>query len=74
MNRERWKFLMDNENERLSDQELNFGWHFCAEWDGLLVGPGGMEALVCSCGHPAIEAWKDGDEAKEMMRILEERQ
>ena len=35
----------------LTVEEALDGWHFCWEWDGLLVGPGmdEMEACICAC-------------------------
>jgi hypothetical protein len=39
----------------------------------MLVGPNTDEALVCSCGHPTIEAWKESEEGKKMQKILDER-
>jgi hypothetical protein len=33
------------------------GYHFCEEWDGLLIGPFDMEMQCCTCyargGHPS---------------------
>lgn len=49
MNNERYIFLMDNEKESLTQEEFDNGWHFCGEWDGLLVGPGMMELEFCTC-------------------------
>jgi hypothetical protein len=39
----------------------------------MLVGPNTDEALVCSCGHPAIERWKESEEGKKMQKALDER-
>lgn len=33
----------------LSDEEIAEGWHWCPEWDGLLVGPGMPEMESCVC-------------------------
>lgn len=33
----------------LTVEEINKGWHFCCEWDGLLIGPDDEEITVCSC-------------------------
>jgi hypothetical protein len=33
----------------------------------MLVGPGTIEATVCSCNHPKIEEWKQSEEGKRMM-------
>lgn len=50
MDRKRWNFLMDNETEKLTEEERKAGWHFCfGGWDGLLVGPGMGEFEYCEC-------------------------
>lgn len=33
----------------LTHEEVAAGFHFCSEWDGLLVGPGSPELESCSC-------------------------
>jgi hypothetical protein len=44
-----WKYLMwTRDPAPLSPKEIEEGWHFCVEWDGLLIGPG-MEAEMESC-------------------------
>lgn len=40
MTDERYNFLMRSDEYRLTDEEWKEGWHFCVEWDSLLVGPG----------------------------------
>lgn len=49
---ERWKALMENDDLKLTSDELEQGWHFCWDWDGLLVGPGMMELKHCHCPPP----------------------
>ena len=49
MNNERWRYLMNNQDEELTPEEKKEGWHFCHEFDGLLVGPGMDEMKVCTC-------------------------
>lgn len=49
MNDERWKELMDASEPVLTPAEIIAGWHFCWDWDGLLVGPGMMEKEFCTC-------------------------
>ncbi len=51
MNRERWNLLMRNDGEKISVDEISQGWHFCADWDGLLIGPGMGEMESCECGN-----------------------
>jgi|GEM_PF-6976363 hypothetical protein len=48
----RWKEVMNDESKRLTNEEISKGWHFCYEFDGLLVGPAegdGGEWACCSC-------------------------
>jgi hypothetical protein len=49
MNNERYWFLMNNDNENLTQDEISQGWHFCMCWDGLLIGPGMEEVEHCYC-------------------------
>ena len=50
MTSERYKELMDTDRPiQLTDDEIEAGWHFCYEFDGLLVGPGMQELQVCTC-------------------------
>jgi hypothetical protein len=37
MTDERWLQLMNSDTEPLTEQEVKEGWHFCPEWDGLLM-------------------------------------
>ena len=46
---DRWRALMADDNLKLTEEELKAGWHFCWEFDGLLVGPGMMEQEFCHC-------------------------
>ena len=72
MDRERF-LALDRSGTGLTAAEWDEGYHWCYEWDGMLVGPGQDEALVCSCQHPAIEAWKRSPEALRMQAELEHR-
>lgn len=48
----RWAELMNDDNAQFTSEELAEGWHFCWDWDRLLVGPGMMEMDCCTCnGH-----------------------
>jgi len=51
MSFERYDYLMDETGPcvRLSDEEIKEGWHFCDEWDGLLIHPDSMEFHSCCC-------------------------
>lgn len=55
MTDDRWQLLMDNDLLNLTAAERAEGWHFCLEFDGLLVGPGMGELRSCRCPAPAIE-------------------
>lgn len=35
--------------ERLTQEEIATGWHWCREFDSLLVGPGMGEQKYCTC-------------------------
>lgn len=45
----RWQLVFDGERE-LNALEIKEGWHFCNDWDGLLVGPEMAEYQHCRCG------------------------
>ena len=44
----RWRELMREETE-LTDDEIEEGWHFCWDWDGLLIHPDMPESQSCNC-------------------------
>lgn len=52
MTNARWSKLMAYEAEELDPLEIAQGWHFCPEWDGLLIGPGMAELDSCPCPRP----------------------
>lgn len=49
MSNERYQELMDNPNLWLTAEEIEAGWHFCCEWDYLLIHPSHPEAECCTC-------------------------
>ena len=50
MTDERYRDLMNFDSmARLTHEEQDQGWHFCYEFDGLLVGPQMDELLCCRC-------------------------
>lgn len=53
----RYNLLMEGP-ALLTEQELAAGWHFCAEFDGLLVGPGMGELRLCCCLHALHPVYK----------------
>jgi hypothetical protein len=42
-----WAIEIDN--QPLTDEEKKVGWHFCPEWDEMLIGPGMKEMECCLC-------------------------
>ena len=51
MTENRWRILMADDLVALTEDEIKDGWHFCCEWDGLLVGPGMKETEHCQCAE-----------------------
>lgn len=45
---ERYKELSKSNSLPLTQEEIKAGWHFCYEYDGMLVGPG-MDVAGCLC-------------------------
>lgn len=51
MDKKRWfKLEFGAAPSHLSKKEVAEGWHFCDDWDGLLIGPGMHEFEDC-CTH-----------------------
>lgn len=55
MDKERWTQLMKDDSLKLSESELDQGWHFCPDWDGLLVGPEMGEYEYCTCRNETTQ-------------------
>lgn len=55
MSDERWIELMNDPTakSKLTKEEMDEGWHFCFDWDGLLVGPDMSELEACTCKKTA---------------------
>ena len=49
MDKKRYNELMTNLELKLTEEEIKEGWHFCCEWDGLLIHPNDPEYECCSC-------------------------
>ena len=49
MDDKRYDELMNNKDTQLTDEEYEAGWHWCLDWDGLLIGPGWPEMDSCWC-------------------------
>jgi len=56
MSNARYAALMDSDSLLLTQEEKDAGYHFCHDWDGLLVGLGTMEWDGCTCGITPKEA------------------
>ena len=52
MTNERWMAIINDDSLELTAEEIRAGWHFCFEWDGLLIGPGMEEMKACICEPP----------------------
>ena len=48
MTKDRYTALMRGD-ESLTDAEMSQGWHFCWDWDGLLISPDMPEFNACIC-------------------------
>lgn len=48
MSNDRWQALMQGIGD-LTDEEIAEGWHYCWDWDGLLIHPDMPEAESCAC-------------------------
>lgn len=46
--------LLEAGHDRLTDIEVADGWHFCPDWDFMLIHPLDKEAECCTCkyNHP----------------------
>jgi hypothetical protein len=42
-------WMVNGEWSKLTQEELREGWHYCAEWDQMLVGPTMPEWEACLC-------------------------
>ena len=51
MENDRYNFLMHSDDS-LTEKEVSDGWHFCADWDGLLINNDWPESECCSCAEP----------------------
>lgn len=50
MTPERYRELSRNMAAALTPEEVAAGWHFCCDWDGLLINDEYPEAECCTCG------------------------
>lgn len=49
MSKERYTELMNNTTLSLTAGEYENGWHFCNDWDDLLIHRNWPEAECCTC-------------------------
>ena len=49
MNNERYRYLIENVEAELTEEEIKQGWHFCPDWDLMLIHPNMPESDCCSC-------------------------
>lgn len=49
MDNKRYWELERNPTAKLTEEELASGWHWCREFDFMLVGPGMEEKACCLC-------------------------
>lgn len=45
----RYRQLMNDLESKLTAEEIAEGWHFCYDWDGLLIHKDDPEAECCTC-------------------------
>lgn len=51
MTEERYKALVKNQDLKLTAQEIKDGWHFCFDWDFMLINKTWIENEHCNCGN-----------------------
>jgi putative nucleotidyltransferase with HDIG domain len=52
MEKERQAYL-ERTRDMITPEESKLGWHYCCEWDYMLVGPGMIELDACNCHPPS---------------------
>lgn len=50
----RWMALERDPTLKLTPEEIASGWHFCPDWDGMLIHKLNPEFEACNC---TLEAW-----------------
>lgn len=74
MTKQRWASLMQDPLARLTPAEMAEGWHWCMDFDQLLVGPEmAMEWECCTCFGDNKEKF-DGSSQQPQDTIFDERQ
>lgn len=64
MHIKRYIHLCSDDTAMLTPEEVFDGWHFCGEFDGLLVGPDMEEMQYCTCykdvsAHDKLKMYQD---------------
>jgi len=90
MTKERWLELMkpfeEGDGVMLTNEEIDAGWHWCEEWDGLLVNVDDDEFVSCTCKfmdkfrtperikamQEKITQWKEPQDAMDRLADLDE--
>lgn len=49
MENARYEQLLSNPKMTLTEDEVKEGWHFCLNWDGMLLHPEDREMQCCHC-------------------------
>lgn len=52
MSQRRYIEIEANKSQHLTEEEKAAGWHFCKEWDFMLIHKSWPEAEACLCEHP----------------------
>jgi len=52
MTQTRWVALMEDDLLPLTEDEIKQQYHFCPDWDGLLISPEHGEWETCTCKIP----------------------
>lgn len=71
MDDKRYKEL-DESGQGLTQEEMDQGWHWCGNWDDMLVGPGTEEASCCHCDIDGMNRWKKSQAAMIVLAKLDE--
>lgn len=59
---------LESEETELTESEIKQGWHFCCEFDGLLVGPDMTEQQFCTC--PGVSGSDENNSTKRQPKPL----
>lgn len=59
MTPERIKELFNSPDAVITEEEWLQGWHWCDDFDGMLVGPRRAESEFCTCSKEIQKRMKD---------------